>query len=177
MEKLNSNSLVIDAGGYLGNTTAKLVKQFNSNVIIFEPIPQFAKYCRERFVTNHKILVVENALGKETKERKLYFKKDGTSCFKEWAKSDLFIEVPFIQLSNYIKDIPQIDLLILNIEGSEYDVIEDLAENGEIGKIKELSVQFHKIDGWEDRYKISQETLLKTHKKIRGNFIWETWSI
>lgn len=171
---LDKDSLVIDAGGYFGDFTANL--GCNCKVIIFEPEPNFYEHIKKRFKDDPKIRVEPFALGKKEGESELYIRKDATSLYKELAKSTNMVKVPVIRLSSYIKDFSQVDLLKLNIEGSEYDVIQDLAENEQISKITEILVQFHIVaSGTRHKYRMSRETLSKSHRKTGGNFKWETW--
>lgn len=172
---LDKDSLVIDAGGYFGDFTAHL--GCNCNVIIFEPVPEFNKYCKERFKDNPLIKIECFGLSITEGASKLYVKKDASSFYEKWrwAGSSDAITVNTIQLSKYIKGFSKVDLLKLNIEGAEYDVLDDLAENKQISKIKTILVQFHAISGFRIRYKISQKILSETHQKTRGNFKWETW--
>ena len=166
-------NFVIDAGGYLGNTAFEFSKKGNPKIVIFEPVPEFAAYCRRRFANNPKITVEEKAIGKENGETTLYLHEDGTSTDKKWAENRVSVKVPVIKLSDYIKG--EVGLLKLNIEGGEYDVIDDLAANGLLGNIREITVQFHKIEGWEEKYKKAVQLLELSHKKIKGDFIWEYW--
>jgi FkbM family methyltransferase len=175
IDNLDKDSLVIDAGGYLGDFTAKL--GYNCNVIIFEPVPEFFEYCKERFKVNPHIKIECFGLGTRDGVSKLYVRKDASSFYKKWkwAGSSDSITANTIQLSKYIKGFPKVDLLKLNIEGAEYDVLDDLAENKQVSKIKTILVQFHAISGFRIRYKMSQKILSETHQKTRGNFKWETW--
>ena len=73
--------------------------------------------------------------------------------------------------------IEEIDLLYLNIEGSEYKLLDQLIESGLINKIKHLQVQFHNyIDDASNKRKLIRKHLDKTHKCIFNfPFIWERW--
>lgn len=170
---LNENSLVIDAGGYMGDFTASL--EIKCNVIIFEPQPDFYKHCKERFKDNPKVKVENSALSKVKGTSELYVRMDGTSFYKAWARSSDAVLVSTIRLGSYIKDIPKIDLLKLNIEGAEYDVIPDLDRSNQMKKIARILVQYHLIDDSLDRYWKCRRILSKTHKRTRGKFKWETW--
>lgn len=175
IDNLDNDSLVIDAGGYLGDFTANL--GYDCNVIIFEPVPEFFKYCKERFKVNPRIKIECFGLGTRDGRSTLYVRKDASSFYEKWkwAGSSDAITVNTICLSKYIKGFPKVDLLKLNIEGTEYDVLGDLAENKQISKIKTILVQFHAISGFRTRYKMSQKILSETHRKTQGNFKWETW--
>lgn len=66
----------------------------------------------------------------------------------------------------------------INIEGSEYDLLEYIIRKGLHKNIRNLQVQFHIVDGldWEERYKAIAEALSLTHKLTwRYPFVWENW--
>lgn len=74
-------------------------------------------------------------------------------------------KVPSISLSNFLEELSEDDYIVvkLDIEGSEYFVIEDLFKTGEINKIDELFIEWHdhffphlKQKGNELRTKLSQ---------------------
>ena len=76
--------------------------------------------------------------------------KDLLICFgtrPEWLKVKPVVE----ELDKHTKkfenikdlDIEKIDLLKLNIEGSEYDLLEKLLKSGLISTIDKLQIQFH----------------------------------
>ena len=50
--ELNSDSLVIDLGGYKGQWTSDIYARFNCRVLVFEPVAQFAASIAQRFRHN-----------------------------------------------------------------------------------------------------------------------------
>lgn len=74
-------------------------------------------------------------------------------------------------------DITEIDLMKLNIEGSEYDVLECMIEHGLHTKVKNIQVQFHRLtENYEARYRAIQAALSKTHQlTYEFTYIWENW--
>ena len=67
----------------------------------------------------------------------------------------------------------------INIEGGEYDLLEDFIQSGEIKKIINIQVQFHYfITGAKTRMRKIQKSLRKTHVlTYQYPFIWENWRI
>ena len=74
-------------------------------------------------------------------------------------------------------NIKTIDLLKLNIEGSEYDLIERLIETDYIKKVEQLKIQFHdNVNDAKSRRVDIRNKLSKTHSEIWSYyFIWEYW--
>jgi len=67
----------------------------------------------------------------------------------------------------------------INIEGSEYDLLEHLLETNYVKIIKNIQVQFHDfVPNAEKRMKRIQEKLQKTHYlTYQYPFVWENWRI
>ena len=80
-------------------------------------------------------------------------------------------------LIKHKNNIKKIDLLKLNIEGSEYDVLEKLLNDGKIDIIENIQVQFHTfIDNCVDRRNNIREKLKNTHiETYCYEFVWENW--
>ena len=92
---------------------------------------------------------------------------------KEKVKLRSFIEV--CQELNVTK----IDLIKINIEGGEYELLEQIIKSGWVNKIANLQIQFHDFvpdaDSKMDRIK---EDLRKTHSlTYEYVYVWENWTI
>jgi hypothetical protein len=88
-------------------------------------------------------------------------------------------KIKLVKYYDFINDnkIDHIDLIKINIEGSEYELLEHIIENNLHVKIKNLQIQFHKIfnDSEEKREKI-RKSLSLTHKLTYDyTFVWENW--
>lgn len=167
------NSVVIDVGGYDGEYAQKMYDRYKPWIAIYEPNPQKAHKLFQRFKDNTKVILVFAAIGKTPGKRRLYLREDGSSFWKEWAKTTNSVDVRVMCLSDIVRD-EQIAVLKLNCEGAEYEILEDLAENNQLENINEILVQFHQIPGYKERYRWAQETLAKTHEKVH-DYKWELW--
>ena len=76
-------------------------------------------------------------------------------------------------------DIEYIDLIKINIEGSEYDLLDHLIETGLHTIVKNFQIQFHNIaPDSKDRMENIQEKLRKTHRQTYSyEWLWENWTI
>lgn len=157
-----TNNWVIDCGGYLGEYTEEILKKFDCNVILFEPIPEYAEVCRNKF-KDKKVVVIEKAVGEEGTIR-ISKNKNSSSQFGDGEK----IEVESISLNPLIRNI---DILKLNCEGAEFEIIKRLNEDNLLKDVKEILVQFHK---WVEDPEKSREILSKTHRRIYS-FKWDLW--
>ena len=65
---INSNSLVMDFGGYKGQWASDIYSRYNCRILVFEPIKSFATNISERFKHNSKIEVFCFALGQNRRQ-------------------------------------------------------------------------------------------------------------
>ena len=169
---LNENSIVYDIGGYKGEWAGKIFNFYNCNIKIFEPVKEFTQMIGFQFKSNPKVSVYPFGLSNRDKEMTIYLQDDGSSIFKKSPKKEL---VEFKKASDYING--KIDLLKINIEGGEYEVLENLIENDLIKNIDNIQIQFHDFVSLakEKREQIQNE-LSKTHyPDYNYPFVWESW--
>ena len=68
----------------------------------------------------------------------------------------------------------EVRLMKINIEGAEYPILNHIIKSGKIGMIKEIQVQFHTVEGYEQMYDAIGNELNKTHcLTYRYPFVWE----
>ena len=74
-------------------------------------------------------------------------------------------------------ELDHIDLLELNIEGSEYEVLPRLVETGWISRIDTILVQFHEwLPRAHRRRRSIQRVLRETHTQLWDYpWVWEAW--
>ena len=71
-----------------------------------------------------------------------------------------------------------IDLLKINVEGAEYEIIDNLIESNTINKIKSIQVQFHCVNKYTKIYDSLSNKLSNTHTITwRYPFVWENWTL
>ena len=171
---LKPDSVVIDCGGYKGDYSQEVINRWNPHITIFEPVPEFYEFCKERFKSNSKVQILPLALGTEIEERTLYVNKDSSSFYKDWARLDNHIEVFAVQLNNEIDEDETIAILKINCEGAEFEILQNLHENNLLQNIEEVLIQFHRISNFNEKYPLAVATLEKTHNKVYDNK-WQLW--
>lgn len=175
---LNSNSVVFDVGGYIGEWSSDIYKKYKCYIYAFEPIPEYYMVIKKRFRHVKKIQVLNCGLAARTKYVNLHLAKDATS---EYGASSKIQKVRLINIKEILSEykIKTIDLIKLNIEGGEYDLLEYLIEADMIKKFKNIQVQFHRsVNAFEARTDRIQQSLSKTHSlTYQYPFVWESWSL
>ncbi len=177
---LRENSIVIDAGGYIGDFAAEITHKFNCKIDVFEPVLEYAEKISERFISNSNIQVIQAGLGAIDKEELIGIEGLGSSVFGDNAGESAKEKIRIVSAVDYIesKAYPVIDLMKINIEGGEFELLNSLLEHPDLmERIKYFQIQFHDFvpDAQKRRIELQQK-LCKTHKQMWNfTFIWESW--
>jgi len=175
---LNEDSIVFDVGGYHGEFAEKIYKKFNCNIYIFEPIKEFCKIISNKIGSNPKVNLNHFGLGAEDKNIMISNFYDSSSAYKDFQTESIECKIKKISMFLKKERINSISLLKLNIEGMEYELMEDLIENNMLGIIENFQIQFHDfVPHCHSRRKAIRKILSKTHNENWCyDFVWESWS-
>ena len=177
---LENNSIIFDIGAYEGNFTKKIHNKFNCNVYAFEPLKNKASDLEKYFNNFNNVKVYNFGLLGSDKKVKLSNIEAGSSIFSR-PEGNVGITVNMKSFYNFVLDnsIERIDLMYMNIEGSEYELLEHIIESGYIKNIKHLQIQFHNfVENSKVKRKDIRKKLKTTHKcKFNYPFIWERWDL
>lgn len=172
----NADSVIMDLGGFKGKWAQQMIDLYNPNVYIIEPINQFYSHMVDKFTNNPKVKLMNVGVSCENKESTVYINDDASSC------NSTGVPVPIKMLTlQTILDIwklNHVDLVQINIEGDEYNILEQITDHDLLDKFKYIQVQFHMgIHNDVDRRNKIQEKLKIRGFKIRFNypFVWEGW--
>jgi len=175
---LNSQSIIFDIGGYKGEWAKKIYNKYNCNIYIFEPVKFFFNDINKTFKDNKKIKIFNFGLSNKNKVIDMSIDNDSSSTNKDGANKT---KAQFKSISNFINrhKIQNIDLIKINIEGDEYDLLNNLIKNDLVKNIRNIQIQFHDFipNAKKEMHKI-QKKLSKTHKlSYQYHFVWENWEI
>ena len=175
---LNSTSIVFDVGAYKGNFTEKINSKFKCNIYAFEPIEEYSDYLNKKFLNYKNVVIYNFGLFDDNKEMMLS-DIGGSSSIYNRAEGNLINKVKMRSFQNFIQEnsIKKIDLLYMNIEGSEYKLLNHIIETGFIENINHLQVQFHNfVSNSKTLRNLLRKELKKTHECVFNfPFIWERW--
>jgi FkbM family methyltransferase len=176
--QLDQDSIIVDAGGYNGNWSETIREKFGSNIYILEPLHSYYLGILDRFKNIEKIKVYNYGLSSSEGETTINLDNDSSSLFKPGKGSE---SVYTKTMDSFMgeSNLERIDLIKINIEGSEYDLLEDIIDKNLHTKIKNIQVQFHVfIPNCEEKRRKIRESLSKTHEcTYNYDFIWENWRI
>lgn len=175
---LNENSIVFDLGFYMGDFTEKIINKYDCFVYGYEPIQKYYDASLHKFQNNPKIKIFNYGLGNCTETVKIIDSADSSSIYQEVL--DDFEVVNIIDIGNEISNlkIKKIDLMKINIEGSEYTLLDRMIKSGIIGIIDNLQIQFHKEHETEITRDYIQSHLKNTHNLTYNyTYVWENWKL
>ncbi|URR34730.1 FkbM family methyltransferase [Thermosynechococcus sp. HN-54] len=177
---LDTESIVLDVGGYKGDFTALIHEKFNCRVFVFEPVSVFYHICKKRFAGNAKITALNYGLSDTDEVSQVYIAQDSSSFYKRTSKASAEIA----QLRNCATvfqelGLEKVDLMKINIEGGEYNLVRKLIDSNLIEKIKYLQIQFHNfVENSEEKRQNLRSQLTRTHIEMWNyEFVWESWQL
>lgn len=176
---LNENSVVFDVGGYKGDFAAEIFARYRSSVFIFEPVEKYAHYCEKRFSNNPNISIFPCGLG--SSEFQLDIEEDANRTQMKLASGARVTQVQIKSFKTVVNDlsVEKIDLLKINIEGGEYELLENIYQIGYMGKIANIQVQFHDFIKDSDIKRRFVHNMLKATHDCNWSYeyIWENWKL
>lgn len=176
---LTPDSVVVDLGGYKGDFAAAIHMKYGCHVYLFEPVKRFYSECVRRFDGNAKIKCFNYGLSSQNGTFLISDEDNGSSLVKSTTSGNCErVVVRSFQEAIAELDLPQIDLLKVNVEGAEFRILPHILSTGLIGKIRYLQVQFHNFFPNANTLRDDiRKTLSKTHvEQWNYPFVWESWA-
>ncbi len=145
---INENSIVYSIGiGEDVSFDLDVINQFNCNVFGFDPTPKSISWVKSQSL-NKLFVFNEYGISKKSGLIKFYLPQNknhvsGSSRKNSNLDDDELIEVPmksFIDIVNSYNH-AKVDVLKIDIEGSEYDVLIDILKSGI--EVKQILIEFH----------------------------------
>ncbi len=175
---LTKESIVVDAGGYHGRWSEEILNKYGSRIFILEPIESYYQDILKKFQSREEVKIYNYGLSSSEGEINLHLDNDSSSIYKEGNGTQ---RIKVKTISSFMKEsgIEKIDLFKINIEGAEYELLEEIIKNEIHHQIENIQVQFHVfIPNCQERREKIREELSKTHEcTYNYDFIWENWRI
>jgi len=144
---LDKSSIVFDVGAYTGQWSESINEMYRSpNIYAFEPDEQSYKEALSLLGNHENIRIFNYGLSGKNEEAQLYHGGIGSSVFRGWSrKMKKTSSIELRDVSEVIDElkIESIDLMKINIEGSEYSLLKRLVESGAAKKCKLIMIQYH----------------------------------
>ncbi|HJH55547.1 MAG TPA: FkbM family methyltransferase, partial [Brachyspira hyodysenteriae] len=171
---INENDICIDCGTNMGLFT-RLVDVQKGICYSFEPNTSLYNHLSKRYKDSKKIYIYNNAVSNKNEKVKFFTSGDNyvndQAFTMSYEMTDNYIEVDSIKFSDFIKnDILTkhdfIYLIKIDIEGEEFNVLEDLINENIYKKVGYIFVETH-----ERFFENGEERLNKIKKLIEDNNI------
>jgi FkbM family methyltransferase len=173
------DDVVLDVGAYDGHWTEQLLNCAPSTrVYAFEPNPQaFAKFER-RLGRDENVTLLRYGLSGRDANVMLALEGPGSSVYTQ----DSQYGTAAVELRDIVAVLDELGLdevaaIKVNIEGGEYDLLDRLIASRRIGKMRQVSVQFHEWhpNAYWRRWRI-RHALRRTHEQVWNYpWVWELW--
>ncbi len=176
----DENSVVMDVGGETGVWATQIYEKYAPRLKIYEPNPHSVAILRERFKdTNAEIFPF--GLGASDQTCLLSNDGMGSSIFAASRNYDaaekMEVRIRDVREAFEELDLPEVDLIKINIEGGEYDLLPRMIETGLVRRFKIIRVQFHDWipNAFAMRRRIVKQ-LAQTHD-VEWSYplVWESW--
>ena len=174
---LDDQSIFFELGGYNGTYSKKIIEKFNPQTYIFEPSRKYYDLLTEQF--NYPNVKIYN-FGLADKNEIAYLKYDNDASYITNYQSKYTEKIELRKLSEFIHNekIRSINLININIEGSEYEVLEDIINSKIISIVDNIQIQYHRsVKSYRKKRRQINNKLLRTHQRLWNyDYIWESWS-
>ena len=174
---LDDQSIFFELGGYNGTYSKKILETFNPQTYIFEPSKKYYDLLVEQLIySNVKIY----NFGLADINKVAYLKHDSDASYITHNQSEYSEKIELRKLSEFIHNekIRSISLININIEGSEYEVLEDMIDSKIISIVENIQIQYHRnVRGYRKKRSQINKKLSRTHQRIWNyDYVWERWA-
>lgn len=176
--ELDKDSLVLDIGGYEGSWALSIHERYGCKVRVYEPVKNFFDNIEKRFRDVPNIEVFNFGVSSESGTTTIFVPEKGKDSTSLFINSGIEEKINIVSILELIPE-SGVDLIKLNVEGSEYDILDSLISNKLHLKVKNIQVQFHNVDtNSSERRDSIRKSLQVTHKETYCYpFIWENWEL
>jgi len=176
---LHDDDVFVDVGANTGSVTEELLKRKKLSLcILFEPIPVYYNYCKEKFSKSDNVIVENYALTDKKGEFSIFMSEQNfgwNTMIGSRASHDMKeLSINGISFDEYIEKIPlkKINLIKIDVEGAEYKVLNGMKKT--IAKYKPIifcEIGFGKSlhPNWNEEVEIFEWIFNNGYKRIDYN--------
>jgi FkbM family methyltransferase len=172
ISEIHQGDIVVDLGANIGLATS-IFQKLGATVYAVEPHPLAFASLQKRFKRNQSVVAINAAatidsaltaslyLHEKSRLRPLYY-STGSSLMGEKPNvdSNSWIQVPSLNLVNFIRDLGKVKILKMDVEGYETILIPAILESGVVSQIDFIFIETHDRK-WEGLANSSEE--MKRH--------------
>lgn len=175
---LTRESSVFEVGGYKGVWTEAMIRKFDCNMYVFEPVKEFVIELRKKFADNPKVRIFDFGLADSNKKAEISISSDRSSVFSDGEDKVSIMLRDVVEVIDEI-GLRKIDLMQINIEGGEYALLQRLIDSRYVEKVENIQVQFHDfVENAEQKMYDLYKSLWKSHfPTYHYKFVWDNWKL
>jgi len=164
---IDEDSTVWEIGGFEGRWAEQIAGKYDPYISIFEPTKWGYGKCSALFFENDKVEVNHYGLWVMNAHLPIYNPgNDGASLLMAHEKSEI---CPFKDV--YFELEQEVDLCLMNVEGSEFVLLPYMIANGLMQNIRQFWCQFHLfVPGSQERFLRIHEGMKTTHRVKWNHF-------
>ena len=193
IDSLDKKSTVLDIGANIGNVSSYIIEKSQSKIYAFEPNIFCFEVMVRRFLDNPRIKIFNVGVSNYSGVSNFYLheKSKGINDFSYLESSSLkkdkdniseknSVKVNVVNISEILSKFKTIDLIKIDIEGSEYEIIPFLIS--EKDKIKTVLCEFH---GSPKKFNYKNPEIIKNNKftqkyldlinQLKENNLYNNW--
>ncbi len=178
--ELDRQSTVLDVGAYVGEWSGPVADRYHPTIYAFEPNPRARQDFEQRLGDRPEVHLFPYGLGGRDEQADLGLAGPGSSIHGgDAAFGTATVEIRDVVAVLDELGLDHVDLLKVNIEGSEYDLFDRLIGAGWLPRITVVSIQFHDwIPGAHRRRRRIRRELARTHDQVWDYpWVWELWHL
>jgi len=184
---LRNGAVVLDVGAYEGSWSTRLLAHADATgcpdlrIHAFEPEPGALERCHRNLDEDPRVVVHPYGLAGVNARLPLAVGGPGSSVYLDGATPGFFgtAEIELRDADTVLRGLEadRIDLIMLNIEGGEFDVLDRLYETGWLARIGTVLVQFHEFAPRAHRRRRRNRRALSETHRCTWSYPWvyERW--
>jgi FkbM family methyltransferase len=177
---LDSKSFVFDVGAYKGKWADAIIRLYSPIIFLFEPVAEQFDFLKGKYKSSEKITVLKYGLAGSNREAHIKIEgnnDDSASAYGNFSSGEKICLKKFSEAIEEL-DLKTIDLMKINIEGLEYELLEEMIYSDTLKCVKHLQIQFHSfVEDSEKKRELIRRKLYDTYNlKYDYPFVWEGWS-
>ena len=174
--ELKCEGLVLDVGAFSGLYANEILNRNPRLTLwLYEPIPDYYEFCVNRFKGCNNVFVFPYAIS--ANGRGLQMQINGLRTRQKTSSIGEGSFVPSLSIQEIFDSVNEIELLKMNIEGMEYECLEQLISTNSLDKAKHLLIQFHNFesDAQNRRDAIYRHLKEDFYSVYKFDWMWELW--
>jgi FkbM family methyltransferase len=174
---LGKSGVVLDIGSHKGEYTSKLMaRHVELTYWLYEPIADYFNVSLNKFKKEKNVLLHQVAVTGDG--RNVLMKIDGLRSSEVEKGHSRATEIKSISIQEIFNSRPEFELLKMNIEGMEFECLEQLVNTNSLIKARYLLIQFHNFGvGAQSRRDALHRQFEKNFDNVFAyEWVWELWA-